>query len=146
MNSDNPNDIIRVDVRTNKRLVMILIISAIALIVSSKCLYILQIYNLSSELGLSFLDTYSIINNTSTGTVWLLRLVTSILILVLSIIYYITISKGSISQKVGKNETRNINYIILSAILICGSINLVSNSMVSHNAASRISTLASSIC
>ena len=150
MISDNPtpnsNDIMRIDVRTNKRLVMILIVSAVTLIVSSTCLYILQIYNLSSELGLSFFDTYSIVNNTSTGTVWLLRIVTSIPILVLSLIYYMTIRKGSYSKKVGKNETRSINYIVLSAILICGSINLISNSIVSHNAASGISALASNIC
>jgi len=131
----NPNDVMRISVGTNNRLVMILILSAVTLIVFSTCLYILEIYNLSSELGLSFLDTYSILNNTSTGTVWLLRMATSIPILIFSIIYYITIRKGSYSKKVVKIKTRSINYVILSVILICGSINLISNSMVSHNAA-----------
>ena len=73
---------------TDKRLSLIIILSTVVLCVSSSSFLILQIYNLSSELGLNFSDTYSIVMNTSLYTVWLLRIITSILILVLSLIFY----------------------------------------------------------
>ena len=63
---------------TDKRLSLIIILSAVALGVSSTGFLILQVYNLSSELGLSFSDTYSIVTNASLYTVWLLRIIISI--------------------------------------------------------------------
>lgn len=140
VNYDSPSsngDIMHLDLGIAKRLVLILIVSVVALIVSATSLFILQVYNLSSELGLDFSDTLSILLNTSIGTIWLLRIVTSVLILVLTITYYIIVRRGVYSKKHGKNSISisRISYVILCAILISGAINLISNSMVSHNAA-----------
>ena len=120
---------------TDKRLSLIIIMSAVALCVSSTGFLMLQVYNLSSELGLGFSDTFSIVMNTSLYMVWLLRITTSILILILSIIFYILSRNSSITRKTGGNSIRKIKNGVLCVILICGSINIVSNGIVSHNAA-----------
>jgi len=120
---------------TDKRLSLIIILSAVALGVSSTGFLILQVYNLSSELGLSFSDTYSIVTNTSLYTVWLLRIITSILILVLSLIFYMLSRKNLIARIIYGNSTSKIKNIVLCVILICGSINIISNGIISHNAA-----------
>ena len=95
----------------------------------------LQVYNLSLELGLGFSDTFSIVMNTSLYTVWLLRIITSILILILSIIYYILSRIILVTRRIDGNSIKKFKYIILCIILICGSINIISNTIVSHNAA-----------
>ena len=120
---------------TDKRLSLIIILSAVALCVSCTGFLMLQVYNLSSELGLGFSDTFSIVMNTSLYMVWLLRITTSILILILSIIFYILSRNSSIARKTGGNSIRKIKNGVLCVILICGSINIVSNGIVSHNAA-----------
>jgi copper transport protein len=120
---------------TDKRLFLIIILSAVVLCVSSTGFLMLQVYNLSSELGLGFSDTFSIAMNTSLYTVWLLRITTSILILILSTISYILSRNNLIARISNGNRFRKIQYGILCAILICGSINIVSNGIVSHNAA-----------
>jgi putative copper export protein len=111
--------------------------SAVTLIASGTGSLILQVYNLLSELGLGFSDTFSILINTSIGTTWLLRIVTSVLILVLIPVQYILVRKKK--DKIGRTSTsisaKKIINIILYAILILGTINIFSNSMVSHNAA-----------
>jgi copper transport protein len=137
MNSDSHSHsaIMNTDFGIAKRLVLVLIMSVIALIVFATGLFILQVYNLSSELSLGFSDTLSILLNTSVGTIWLLRIVTSILVLVLTVMYYIIVRRDIYSKKDSKNSITRISYVILCAILISGSINLISNSMVSHNAA-----------
>ena len=93
-----------------------------------------QVYNLSSELGLGFSDTFSIVMNTSLYTVWLLRIITSILILILSAIYYILSRRIFITRRIDGNSIKKIKNIVLCVILICGSINIISNGIVSHNA------------
>ena len=120
---------------TDRRLFLIVILSAPALCVSCTGFLMLQVYNLSSELGLGFSDTFSIVMNTSLYTVWLLRIITSILILILSIIFYVLSRNSSIARKTGGNSIRRIMNGVLCVILICGSINIVSNGIVSHNAA-----------
>jgi putative copper export protein len=96
----------------------------------------LQVYNLSSELGLGFSDTFSIVMNTSLYTVWLIRIITSILILILSVIFYVLSGGNLITRRIDDgNSIKKIKNIVLCAILICGSINVISNGIVSHNAA-----------
>ena len=95
----------------------------------------LQVYNLSSELGLGFSDTFSIVMNTSLYTVWLLRIITSFLILILSVIFYVLSGRNLIARRIDGNSVRKIKNIVLCVILICGSINVISNGIVSHNAA-----------
>jgi copper transport protein len=120
---------------TDKRLFLIIILSAVVLCVSCTGFLMLQVYNLSSELGLGFSDTFSIVMNTSLYTVWLLRIITSILILILSTVFYMLSSRDWIARRINGNSIRKIKNIALSAILICGSINVISNGIVSHNAA-----------
>lgn len=120
---------------TDKRLSLIIILSTVVLCVSSSSFLILQIYNLSSELGLNFSDTYSIVMNTSLYTVWLLRIITSILILVLSLIFYCLSGNNLIGRRINENSPRKVKNKILWVIFICGSINIISNGIVSHNAA-----------
>jgi copper transport protein len=95
----------------------------------------LQVHNLSSELGLGFSDTFSIVMNTSLYTVWLLRIVTSILILILTVIFYVLSRRNLIARRIDGNRIRKFKNKVLCVILICGSINIISNGIVSHNAA-----------
>ncbi len=142
MNSSRQNTIIQTDRGVIKRLFLILIISAGTLIASGTGSLVLQVYNLSSELGLGFSDTFSILINTSIGTTWILRIVTSVLILVLAIMYYYVLARKKKEEKKKKSRlntnisgTNKISSIILYTILALGSINIISNSTVSHNAA-----------
>ncbi|MGH9964649.1 MAG: copper resistance D family protein, partial [Nitrososphaeraceae archaeon] len=121
---------------TDRRLSLIIILSAVALCVSCTGFLMLQVYNLSSELDLGFSETFSIVINTSLYTVWLLRIITSILILTLSVIFHILSKRDLIARRsIDGNRIGKIKNIVLSAILICGSINIISNGIVSHNAA-----------
>lgn len=148
ISSSRQNNIIQTDLGIAKRLFLVLTMSGVTLIASGTGSFMLQVYNLSSELGLGFSDTFSILLNTSIGTTWLLRIVTSVLILVLVPVQYILVRKKK--DKIGKTSTsistKKIINIILYAILILGSINIFSNSMVSHNAAAEfLSPLAISV-
>ena len=133
--SDRSSDIVQLDLRIAKRIVFVLMLSVAALIVSASGLFILQISNLSTELGLSFTDTFAILINTSTGTIWLLRIITSIIVAIFSTTYFICIRRGLTSKKLYPKGVNKYNYVFLSVILISGAINLMSNSVVSHNAA-----------
>ena len=135
MNLCRNSDTIQTNLETDRRLSLIIILSAVALCVSCTGFLMLQVYNLSSELGLGFSDTFSIVMNTSLYTVWLLRIITSILILILSIIYYILSRTILVTRRTDRNSIKRFKYIILCIILICGSINIISNAIVSHNAA-----------
>lgn len=135
VSSDRSNITLKIDRGIVKRLVSVLMLSVAALIVSASCLFILQIYNLSIELGLDFSDTYSILINTSTGTVWLIRIVTSIMIFVFSTTYFINMRRVFHSNEPFSKGVSKLSYIFLCVILISGSISLISNSLVSHNAA-----------
>ncbi|MGH9965615.1 MAG: hypothetical protein ACRD5E_12415, partial [Nitrososphaeraceae archaeon] len=53
---------------TDRRLSLIIILSAVALCISCTGFLMLQVYNLSSELDLGFSDTFSIVTNTSLYT------------------------------------------------------------------------------
>ncbi len=120
---------------TDKRLSLIIILSAVALCVSCTGFLMLQVSSLSSELGLGFSDTFSIVMNTSLYAVWLLRIITSILILILSVMFYMLSGRNLIARRIDGNSIRRIKNKILCVILICGSINIISNGIVSHNAA-----------
>jgi copper transport protein len=135
MNFCRNSDTIQTNLETDRRLSLIIILSAVALCVSCTGFLMLQVHNLSSELGLGFSDTFSIVMNTSLYTVWLLRIITSILILILSIIYYILSRTILVTRRIDRNSTKRFKYIVLCTILICGSINIISNAIVSHNAA-----------
>lgn len=136
MNFSRQNVSTQTGLSTDKRLSLIIILSAIALCVSCTGFLMLQVYNLSSELGLGFSDTFSIVMNTSLYTVWLIRIITSILIFILSIIFYALSGENLIARRIDDGSSiKKIKNMVLCTILICGSINVISNGIVSHNAA-----------
>jgi putative copper export protein len=134
---NKPSEIIKKEIGIARRVSLILILSVIVLIASSSGLFFLEVYNLSTELGLSFSDTFSIVLDTSVGPVWLLRIITSILISILVVTYYILVKRTITSnkEKIDIESRDKVSRIILLAILSLGAINILSNSIVSHNAA-----------
>ncbi|MGA9933519.1 MAG: CopD family protein, partial [Nitrososphaeraceae archaeon] len=135
MNFSGNSDAAQTNLGTEKRVSLVIILCVVALGVSCTGFMMLQVHNLSSELGLGFSDTLTIVMNTSLYTVWLLRIVTAILILTLSVIFYMLSKRDLIARRNYGNSIGKIKNIVLSVILICGSINIISNGIVSHNAA-----------
>lgn len=135
MNFSGHGDTTQTNLGTEKRVSLAIILCVVALSVSCTGFMMLQVYNLSSELGLGFSDTLTIVMNTSLYTVWLLRIITAILILILSIMYYILGRRNPITKRNNGNSIGKVKNIVLCVILICGSINIISNGIVSHNAA-----------
>ncbi len=134
---NKPSEIMQKDTGTARRVFLIIILSVMVLIASSSGLFLLEVYNLSTELGLSFSDTFSIVLDTSVGPVWLLRIITSILIFILAVTYYILVKRTITSkkEKIDIEISNKVSRIILLAILSLGAVNILSNSIVSHNAA-----------
>ena len=72
-----------------KRFFLILLACGIAMIVSATSLFLLQAFSLSSELGIDVVTTFNIISSTPIGPVWNVRVITSLVIIVSSCLYYI---------------------------------------------------------
>jgi copper transport protein len=118
-----------------KPLIIILLSCGIAILLSGTSLFLLQAFNLSSELGIDVSTTFTILSSTPVGPVWNIRVITSLIIIGSSIAYYIcgkkfSIKKGQIGKK-GGVLLNGLLYIILTAGAVC----IYSNSMVSHNTA-----------
>jgi copper transport protein len=157
-NSDNNSTEIVDDVNSNsyihplKRLFIILLSCGIAMLISATSLFLLQALSLSSELGLDIMTTFTILSSTPVGPVWNIRVVTSLIIIASSILYYIfekkvSIKKGrtgleshdsdyssSLRKNTGKNG-RVLSNSLLYITMIAGAVSIFSNSMVSHNTA-----------
>ena len=130
-----------------KRFFLILLSCGIAMIVSAISLFLLQAFNLSSELAIDVATTFTILYSTPIGPVWNLRVITSSVIIVSSILYYLVEKKrlmnkdpNSVSNynSAPQREMRNVGIlqmVLLYIIIISGSISIFSNSMVSHNTA-----------
>jgi putative copper export protein len=130
-----------------KRFFLILLSCGIAMIVSAISLFLLQAFNLSSELAIDVATTFTILYSTPIGPVWDLRVITSSVIIVSSILYYLVEKKrlmnkdpNSVSNNnsAPQREMRNVGVlqiVLLYIIIISGSISIFSNSMVSHNTA-----------
>jgi putative copper export protein len=151
--NENNEYIIYYDNQYLKRFTIIVIFCCISLLSSSACIILLQTYELAQELTLDLSSTFSILLDTSSGHVWIMRSITSSIIIGLVIFYYI-LEKRRINKKVGndqmyKNKMNNSNFttsLFLMVTIIFCSINLFSNSMISHsNALSSFSSLAISI-
>jgi copper transport protein len=142
-----------INFRPEKILLIILLSCGIAILVSATSLFLLQALSLSSELGMDISTTFTILSSTPVGPVWNIRVVTSLIIIASSILFYIFEKKSSgrrgqtglesnddnsysplLKKKTGKKGGALTNgpfYIILLA----GAISIFSNSMVSHNTA-----------
>jgi copper transport protein len=140
------------NLRNVKRLLTILLSCGIALLLSATSLFMLQAHSLSSELGIDLGTTFTILSATPVGPVLNIRVITSLIIIVSSVLYYIFekkfIKKGqtglesnelgryspSFKKKMGKKRGVLSNGL-LYIILLAGAVSIFSNSMVSHNTA-----------
>lgn len=139
-------DIIYFNVRTLKRVTSIVVLCCISVIIFSTCSILLQSYQLAQNLDMDILSAFDILDTSSVGQVWILRVVTSSAIIgMMIVIYYTTYRKSNRTDKMdSKNfekpsvnkiyRNNNIpNQILLLIVIALSSINLFSNSMVSHS-------------
>lgn len=143
-----------------KRYIYLIIFSCILISIFSSSIMLLQSAELSNNLDLDFSTAFSILYSTPVGNVWILRIISSVLVIGLTILFYrlvitqYTPNKETKKQKdYSKSTTNNRNNmfqslekIFLIIILVIISINLFSNSMVSHsNSLQSFSSLAVSV-
>ncbi|HTH22263.1 MAG TPA: CopD family protein, partial [Nitrososphaeraceae archaeon] len=154
-NRDNSNTEIidddKIYLRSIKRLFMILLSCGIAMVISATSLLLLQAMSLSTELGMDMNTTFTILSSTPVGPVWDIRVITSLIIITSSILYYIfeksNLQKQNqkglgnietngfhLSKKTGKKGSLFQN-ILFCIIMLAGAVSIFSNSMVSHNTA-----------
>ena len=84
--------------RPLKRLIIILLSCGIAILLSGTSLFLLQALSLSSELGIDISSTFTILSSTPVGPVWNIRIITSLIIMASSIMYYVFEKKSSIKR------------------------------------------------
>ncbi|HEX7143583.1 MAG TPA: CopD family protein [Nitrososphaeraceae archaeon] len=122
----------------------IIIISACGAIIfnMSTILFVYQASLLSSDLGLDLSSTLSLLLSSSVGNIYIIKIVTSTIIIILSILYYyIAKTKGRWKYKEKQNikhqkiKTIKVSLTFCILILILDSINIFSNSIQSHSAA-----------
>ena len=142
---------------TSGKLVVFLLICCISIIVFSTGIMLLSSYELAQNLELDLSPAFWIIYSTPVGDVWVLRIVTSFIIIAILISYHIKIRK-KINKKNRLNQGKDLDpnqiahsygkldRILLFSILVLGSFNLYSNSMISHsNSLDSFSSLAVSV-
>jgi copper transport protein len=140
-------------IRPVKRLFIILLSCGIAILVSATSLLLLQAISLSSELGMDIATTFNILSSTPVGPVWNIRVITSLIIIASSILYYILEKRSLVKRFQTGLESNNSSYspthkkagkkrgiVVLSngllyVIMLAGAVSIFSNSMVSHNTA-----------
>ena len=122
----------------------IIIISACGAIIfnMSTILIVYQASLLSSDLGLDLSSTLSLLLSSSVGNIFIIKIVTSTIIIILSILYYyIARTNGRWKYKEKQNikhqkiKTIKVSLTFCILILILDSINIFSNSIQSHSAA-----------
>src|ERR687896_276453 len=134
------------NLQSSRRLFLLLVACSLTILVTASSLIYLQAINLSSELGLDIATTFTILISTPVGPVWILRIVTSSIIVVSSILYYI-LEKKKIKKTIeedhytynNKQRKRNQHLpivLLLYIVISSGAISILSNSIVSHSAAS----------
>ncbi|WP_458720308.1 copper resistance D family protein [Candidatus Nitrosocosmicus sp. R] len=142
---------------TSGKLVVFLLICCTSIIVFSTGIMLLSSYELAQNLELDLSSAFWIIYSTPVGDVWMLRIVTSFIIIAILISYHIKIRK-KINKKNRLNQGKDLDpnqiapsygklvRILLFSILVSGSFNLYSNSMISHsNSLDSFSSLAVSV-
>ena len=150
-NSTEIIDDVNSHLRPLKRLLTILLSCGIAILLSATSLFLLQALSLSSELGMDINTTLTILSSTPVGPVWNIRVVTSLIIIASSILYYIFKKKSSIKNGQTGMESNDGSYphsfrkktemikvlsnSLLYIIMLAGAVSIFSNSMISHNTA-----------
>ncbi len=124
-----------------KRFTVIVSLCSISITVTSTGIILVSAYELSRETTMDLFSTFSILYPTSVGQVWAIRIATSLLTMGLAITHY-ALKKRATKKKIkGDNHVKNhsskttslIILIPLVVIIIISSINLYSNSMISHS-------------
>jgi copper transport protein len=141
-----------------KRLAFIVILCCASIVIFSTGSILLQSYQLAQNLNFDMFSAFDILYTTSVGQVWLLRIITSLTIIGIVLIYTIYRRRKKTNEKINErqdkytldNKYRSSNkisdQIFLLIIMVLSSVNLFSNSMVSHsNSLSSLSSFAVSI-
>ncbi len=123
------------------RFTTIVSLSCISIMFSSTGIILLSAYELSKETTLDLLSTFSILLSASVGQVWTIRIATSLLTMGLVIAHYILKKRAAKKKTKGdahiENSSRktpnSIVWIPLMVVVVVISINLFSNSMISHS-------------
>jgi copper transport protein len=139
---NNIKNLFLLDILNNKLFVTVIIICGAIILSMSTILIIFQATLLSFDLGVDLWNTFIILLSSSVGNIFIIKLITSVFIIALGILYFYVGKRFKI--KFLKQEQENprkqklktqIYLYICVAIMILGSINLFSNSIQSHNAA-----------
>jgi copper transport protein len=137
--------------RPVKRFFTMILSCGIAILVSATCLLLLQAISLSSALGMDITTTFNILSSTPVGPVWNMRVITSLVIIATSILYYIFEKKYIMKKQQTKDHSNSVSHsppqnntgkksilfpaILLYIMMLAGAVSIFSNSMVSHNTA-----------
>ena len=140
--NNNNENFIWSSLTNNKQFIIIIIAGGAIILNMSTILIVYQASLLSSDLGLDLSSTLSILLSSSVGNIFIIKIVTSTIIIILSILYYyIAKTKGRWKYKEKQNikhqkiKTIKVSLTFCILILILDSINIFSNSIQSHSAA-----------
>lgn len=148
--NNNDNSTWTSHVQVSGRFLKLIIIFSIVMAAASTIILLIQLVDLEQELGIDITTAFDIITSTSVGAVWITRIISSIVIVLVAIIYYTLLFriKNTKNKKYKLSFTKGkrlivIKYLLSSLILFSILISLYSNSMISHsNALSSYSKLA----
>ncbi len=140
--NNNNENFIWSSLTNNKQFIIIIIAGGAIILNMSTILIVYQASLLSSDLGLDLSSTLSILLSSSVGNIFIIKIVTSTIIIILSILYYyIAKTKGRWKYNEKQNikhqkiKTIKVSLTFCILILILDSINIFSNSIQSHSAA-----------
>jgi len=147
---DEENEYNKCNNQLLKRFTIILALCCITIIIASTGIMLIQSYELSQNLSQDLFSAFSILYTTSVGQVWTIRIITSLTITALVFSHYI-VKRNSIKKKINCNPTQqqggktfnSIATLLSLGIIVVSSINLFSNSMLSHS--NSLSSLAVSV-
>ncbi len=137
-----------------KRFTVIVSLCCISITLASTGIVLVSAYELSRETTMDLPSTFSILYPTSVGQVWAIRIATALLAMGLAITHYALKKRATKKKTKGYNHAKNHSsknssptiLILLVVIIIISSVNLYSNSMISHsNALPFFSSLAVSV-
>lgn len=124
-----------------KRFTVLVSLCCIAITLTSTGIILVSAYELSRETTMDLFSTFSILYPTSVGQVWAIRTATSLLTMGLAITHYALKKRATKKKTKGDDHVKNhssktpspLILIPLVVIIIISSINLYSNSMISHS-------------
>ena len=137
-------------VQVSGRFLKLIILFSIVMAAASTTILLVQLFDLEQELGIDITTASEVIISTSVGGVWITRIATSAIIILLAVIYHIFLNRtknnkndATKSRFLREKSLKSIRYIFLSVFVLFILISLYSNSMISHsNALSSFSELA----